>query len=241
MIRFKIDQSSVNQVMTEINNKFFGVQELTKPRTLEGIAKASFTITGKRFVAALDKRAQINPKKYHHIYEWNQIGSSTGRLFFIRRAQVFNGTLVISTELKRSRKPVPIPKELQSPGRTGKSVMAKHIFRNKAEVMENGQSITFQTKRTIAFLGSQGIRFIPEGQVIRILNPGGRMVKNAFREFALEWYRKNFNAVLDTSGIFQKIQQEVTSCLNRTGEGPVQARQTIANITERYSEGLVII
>ena len=52
MIRFKIDQSSVNQVMTEINNKFFGIKELTKPRTLEGLAKASFTITGKRFVAA---------------------------------------------------------------------------------------------------------------------------------------------------------------------------------------------
>ena len=119
--------------------------------------------------------------------------------------------------------------------------MAKHIFRNKAEVMENGQSITFQTKRTIAFLGSQGITFVPEGKIIRILNPGGRLVRNAFREFALEWYRKNFNAVLDASGIFQKIQQELSSCLNRTGEGPVQARQTIANITERYSEGLVII
>jgi hypothetical protein len=241
MIQFKIDKTSITNLTNEINNKVLGMKELTKPRTLESIAKASFTITGKRFVNAMDRKAQINPKKYHHIYEWGQIGSPAARLFVVRRMKIQGGTLILSLDFKRSKRPVPIPKELQIPGKTGKSVKTKHVFYNKAEVMENGQPVHIYAAKVLAFLGNNGIQFVPAGTVVNILNPGGRMVKNAFKEFALDWYKKNYAPVMQSSGIFKQIEREVALCLNKKGDGAPQARQTIINIGNRYAEGLEII
>lgn len=241
MIQFKINKSSIENLTKELNNKLLGIEELNKPRTLESLAKASFTITGKRFVTAMDRRAQTNPKKYHHIYEWGQVGSPVARLFVLRRMKVQGGNLVISLEFKRSKRPVPIPKELQIPGKTGKRVKSKHVFYNKAQVMEEGQPVHIHASRILAFLGNNGIQFVPEGKVINILNPGGKMVKNAFKEFALEWYRKNYVPVVESSGIFNKIEREIALCLNKKGDGAPQARQTIINIANRYAEGLEVI
>jgi hypothetical protein len=241
MIQFKIDNTSLSNFTNELNNKFFGIQELTKPRTLEAIAKASFTITGKRFVTAMDRKAQTNPKKYHHIYEWGQIGSPSARLFVVRRMKIQGGHLTLSLNFKRSKRPVPIPKELQVPGKTGKRVSTKHIFFNKAQVMEDGQPVHIHAARVLAFLGNNGVQFVPAGTVINILNPGGKMVKNSFKQFSLEWYRKNYAPVMDSSGIFNQIEREVALVLNKNNNGAPQARQTIINITNRYAEGLEAI
>ena len=239
--QLKIDKTSITNLTNEINNKMLGMKELIKPRTIESIAKASFTITGKRFVSALDNRAQINPKKYHHIYEWGQVGSSTARLFVVRRMKVQGGNLILSLDFKRSKRPVPIPKILQTAGKTGKRVKSKHVFYNKANVMENGQPIHIQASKVLAFLGRDGIQFVPQGTVINILNPGGKMVKNAFKEFSLDWYRKNYAPVMQSSGIFNQIERGVALCLNKKGDGAIEARQTIINIANRYSEGREVI
>jgi len=241
MIQLKIDKTSITNLTNEINNKILGMEELIKPRTLESIAKASFTITGRRFVAAMDRRAQTNPKKYHHIYEWGQVGSPTARLFVVRRMKIQGGNLILSLDFKRSKRPVPIPKTLQIAGKTGKRVKSKYVFYNKAEIMENGQPVHIHAARVLAFLGRNGIQFVPEGTVVNILNPGGKMVKNAFKEFSLDWYRKNYASVMQSSGIFNQIEREVALCLNKKGDGAPQARQTIINIANRYAEGLEVI
>ena len=242
MIQFKIDQASINNMFTEFNKKYYAIEELTKPRTLEEIAKASFTISGKKFVAAVDRKAKIFPKKYHHVYEWNQVGSPNARLFTLKRAKISGGGhLVISAEFKTSNRPVPIPRALTTPGKTGKYVNKKHIFANKAQVMENGLPIRFQTSRTIAFLAGQGITFVPEGKVINILNPGGKLVRGAFKQLALQWYRDNYSHAVDSSGIFKNIENKLSFILNNKNAGPVQARQAIKEIAERYSEGISVI
>jgi hypothetical protein len=135
MIKLQIDQKSLNNLNKQLELKVEAIGELTKGPILNDIAKAAFVLISKRFLIATDTHSRLNPKKMHHIYEWNKVGDPLGRLFILERSGILNGKLMISTKFMPSRMPVPIPTELQTPGSTGRSVTTRHIFRNKAEVM----------------------------------------------------------------------------------------------------------
>lgn len=216
--------------ISEIQQRIDAAKELVAPTVLQEIAKASFTILGERFVTAVDREAVRNPKKLHHVYEWGKLGSPSGRLFVIRRSGILGGTLVMSTSFTASRAPVPIPPELQNPGATGKSVTARSIFKNKAEVMEAGNPVSFEAKRIITFLGTEGQVFVKPGTRITIMNPGGMQTKNAFRDFMVSWYTEHSAIIMDASGYYEKVASEAAAVIT-AGGGISAVRQAVARIT----------
>jgi hypothetical protein len=238
MIQLQIDTKTM---IAEIDHKIAGIKELTSPSVLQEIAKATFTITGNRFVKDLDNYARRNPKKMHHVYEWGNIGNPNSRLFVLERSSILNGNLSVNTNFLPSKLPVPISPALLTPGKTGKVVSKRNIFKNKAEVMEKGSKVSFVAKRILAFADSEGIAFIAKGKTININHPGGLQTKNSFATYMLDWYTKNGNIVMDASGFYEKIQIETENVLNTTGSGAIQVRKAVARAAEAAGQGKVEI
>lgn len=228
-------------MIAELDNKIAGIKELTSPSVLTEIAKATFTITGNRFVTDLDNYARRNPKKMHHVYEWGGIGKPQSRLFVLERAAVLYGDLNVNTRFLPSKLPVPISPALLTPGPTGKVVSKRSIFADKATVMEKGTKVSFSAKKVLAFADGQGIAFIAKGTTININNPGGIQTKNAFATYMLDWYTKNGNVVMDGSGFYEKIQAETEAVLNANGTGATQVKQAVMRAAEAVSAGKVEI
>lgn len=211
MISLEIDASSV---AAQLNNFLNNIKQITKPAVVDEISKAVFTITAEKFVLAVDKYARANPKKMHHVYEWGQLGQVEGRLFVLVRSSILEGTVVIDSEFLPSKLPVPVNPELLIPGATGKIVTRRSIFKYKADVMEKGDPVSFTAERVLSFVGSDGLVFIKPGTTINILNPGGVGTKHAFADFFISWYTDFAGQVIDASGLYERLSEDITIALN---------------------------
>lgn len=231
---------NVNELWSLIDRKITGIEELVSSSSKNEIAKAVFTITSKRFLKDLSIQAGRNPLAYHHIYEWNSVGNNNQKLFKIKRGTLNNGNLNISLSFTKSKSIVPIPPELKVPGKSGKIVKKKHIFANKAEVMESGRPVTFTTKQYIAFLSNQGnIKFIGPNRLVEIMNPGGKKTSGSFDKFVTKWYGTKVDSTIRSSGLFQNIGKTVATTLNEKSAGKVAVREAIKKVSNLYSEGAV--
>lgn len=241
MISIRINETDIKKIENQINKKISGMKEVVLPRSLTEISKAVFTITGKQFIRSINRDAKGN-KNLSHIYEWKKSGINTQRLFLLNRSSVQNGHLVISTKFLKSKEPVPIKKELLRPGQNGKTVKAKNVFRDKAKIMEAGNPVTINPRKYLVFPGKGGrLVFIKKPNSVIVRNPGGKGTTNAYAKYLNAWYRKNGVAVIEKSMLFKKIEKRVGVELNRTNGGPVQARKAIAEISQKYSEGLATL
>ena len=233
--------SNVNELWGEIDNKVLGIQEIISTPSKNEIAKAVFTITTKKFLSDFSVEAARNPKKYHHMYEWDSVGDNKNKLFKVKRGSLGGGNLVIKLTFEKSKVQVPIPAELKAPGRTGKTVTKRSIFRDKAEVMESGRPVSFTTRQYIAFLSRNDhkIHFLPPRTLVAISNPGGRLTTGSFDKYVVKWYSKNVDSTLRTSGLFENIGKSVTKALNQKGAGVTKARQAVKVVTDKYAQGKV--
>lgn len=236
-VKLEIDTKAVIEALSNIS---VGMNELTQPSVLDQISKAIFDITGKRFMIDVDNYARSNPKKMHHIYEWGKVGQASGRLFMLERSAIFNGTLTVEAKFLPSKLPVPISPEMLTPGKTGKVVSRRSIFANKAIIMENGTPVSFQAKRVLSFMSGNGIAFVAPGTKINILHPGGIGTKNAFAEYLLEWYVKNAAVVLDSSGLYERIANDVAKVLGSSDANATQVERAISLIANQYGAGSII-
>ena len=241
MIKLQIKKSDLDNINKQLISKIQGVEQLTKNDTLNEIASAAFIILGKRFMSATDSYSAVNRKSMHHIYEWNQTGSPNARLFVLERSAVLNGSMSVSSKFLLSKTPVPIASELRSSSKNGKYIRTSHIFKQKAEVMESGKLVSFQAKKTLAFLGKEGIHFVRAGKVINIVNPGGVAVKGSFQHFMSNWYSKNAQSIMDSSGLYEKIVQEVALCLNANNSGPVDVKKTVSQVVNSITKGEMVV
>ena len=236
-IRLEVD---TRDVVENLNGIISSLDELLKPNILNEISKAAFSITGKRFMIDIDNHARLNPKAMHHIYEWGGIGDPNSRLFVLERMLMLNGTLVINTEFLPSKKPVPINKKLLMRGSTGKIVSKKSIFSNKVKVMENGNPISFNTKRILTIVGNNGIAFISPGTQINILHPGGLKTKNSFANYLLEWYTKKAHIVLDSSGLYENLTNSVAGVLNQDRPNPAKIELAVTKVVNKIGLEVII-
>ena len=220
---------NTKQIVSELNGFVANIKQLTNPSVINELSKGIFSITGKRFVIAVDSYARSNPKKMHHVYEWGQIGQPEGRLFVIERSSIIDGSLIIGSKFLKSSLPVPINPLLLTPGNTGKTVTSRSIFSNKASVMEDGKSVSFVAKKILSFVGSEGLVFVSPNTQINILNPGGRGVKGAFAEFMLAWYTENGNTIMDNSGFYEKISNDVSIALNQKDANINTVKKAVKN------------
>jgi hypothetical protein len=241
MIKLQIKKSDIDNINKQLNIKVQGIQELTKNDILNEIAKAAFVILGKRFMSATDSYSAVNRKKMHHVYEWNQVGSPSARLFVIERSAILNGSVSISSKFLLSKTPVPIAPELRSSSKNGKYIKTSHIFKQKADVMESGKLVSFEAKKTLAFLGKEGIHFVKAGKVINIVNPGGVAVKGSFQHFMASWYSKNAQSIMDSSGLYEKIVREAAIVLNKNNTGAIDVKRAVAQIVDSITMGEAVI
>ena len=241
MIKLQIDQKSIDNLNKQLILKVEAIGELTKGSMLNDVAKAAFVILGKRFLLATDTHASLNPKKMHHIYEWNRVGDRAARLFILERSAVLNGNLVVSTKFLPSKTPVPIPRELQIPGANNRSVTTRHIFRNKADVMENGKPVRIESRKMLAFMGRNGIHFVQPGTVINILNPGGVETKHSFEKFMLEWYSSHAQVIMDASGLYETIVKEAAIILNKNNTGMIEIRAMVKHVVNSVTKGMDMV
>ena len=112
----------------------------------------------------IDSNAKMDPDALHHMYEWGQVGQESARLFEInskasKRVIHFTGKFL--------------------PSKTSSNQYSEP-FTNKAEIMENGISITVSPKK------SDYLVFEVDGELVFTVNdvfiehPGGDFVAGSF-------------------------------------------------------------
>jgi hypothetical protein len=240
MITLKANNTDILNIQTELDLKVGGIKELSSPIILEELANAVFTLSAKSFIKAMNIESKSNPSAYHHIYEWQRLGTTSGKLFFLRKTNSKNGKLIINPGFIKSKTKVPVSPELLSPGKTGKSVASKHIFKDKAFIMESGKPIIYRTRKNTPIPDKGELKFVAAGTVLKNYNPGGKQVKGSFEKFYNYWYSSKINSVIDSSGIIQKIDQETAKILNNKGSGSREVKSAIINLLKQYSKGVEI-
>jgi hypothetical protein len=241
MIKLSIDKSSIEALNREINLKIKAIGYMTQPEFLEEVSRAAFVILGERFMQATDRFSVTNPKRMHHLYEWNRVGNPSARLFVLNRVSMLDGAIVIKADFLQSKTPSPIDPELSSPGPTGKIVTKRNVFRDKARVMEEGKRVSYEAKSMLAFMGTNGLSFIRPGTVVNINNPGGRFVKGGLAYFMSGWYAKNSQAIMDSSGLYEKIAYETSIVLSKKNSGITDVRTATIKVVDSIVAGREIV
>jgi hypothetical protein len=241
MIKLSIDKASLTNFNDELTMKIESIGMMKKQQYLEQVSKAAFTIVGEKFMLATDRYSVQNPKKMHHVYEWGQIGNPRARLFILQRSAILGGTVITNPRFLFSKVPVPIDPELLIPGATGRYVNRRSIFKNKAQVMENNLPISYHAQRALAFMGKAGINFVRPGTLIQIRNPGGVATKNAFSQWMLDWYNRNAEMVMASSGLYEKIVNETSLVISQNKSTPSDVLKVVTNISNSVSGGKVEI
>lgn len=139
----------------------------------------------------LDSRARQNPSAYHHVYEFGETGNPGARLFKANVGNSPDGSSIITYSFTQAKQPNP----------------DGYPFSNKAEIMENGQTIIVTPKRSkyLKFEINDGQFVTIEKAVIR--NPGGPEVKGSFESTFRTFIVSQGSQILQRLGYFQKIEQ----------------------------------
>lgn len=235
MIAVRVSEGSRNRLFLELQHKIEGIKEANSALTKKEIADAVFSMSALDFVKSTNMKAKSMRKSLHHVYDWNQVGKESGRLFKIIKANQMPGSMSIYYKFNNSKKVVPIPKELRSPGKNGKSVKKSTIFKKKAEVMESGKPVSFITSKTIVFLSGKSIKFVPRGKLIRINSPGGEATSGGFFKYFMAWWSVKPEQVLEKSGMIFKIEKNLARALTVKSAGKTAARNSINKTTSAYT------
>jgi hypothetical protein len=107
---------------------------------VNAVIKTVHTLVISEFVLHMSKAALAAPKRFHHVYEWNQIGNPNARLW--QHSLRGGGANRISTfNFSASKLATPVAPALRAVG-----VQKNHIFYMKAAVMEFGLPVRISPK-----------------------------------------------------------------------------------------------
>lgn len=163
------------------------------------IGSAFATIAKKSLSSFIDQEARLSPASMHHVYEWNQLGKPTGRLWKIESTYK-PGVIAIRSDFRQSRTFVPL-----TPG-----TRRRHKFTFKADVMEKGKPVTIKAKNADAlfFYSKSGDPvFIPKSRSVVIKSPGGKFVKGAYAKTLRRFQSSaRFLADIEQSGILKRLE-----------------------------------
>lgn len=139
----------------------------------------------------IDSNARVNPNMLHHIYEWNQTGSPSARLYDISYT-TSNLGLSFRSSFSQSA-------SIKDGSRTP--------FYDKARIMEEGIPVVIRPRvaQTLAFEENGEMVFTKNE--VRVDNPGGTEVQGSFEKVFDMFFNRYFSqAFLRASGVSQYLE-----------------------------------
>lgn len=233
MIRFNVNEErlnfQINELMSQLNN-------IPNKQNKANISRAIGSITAKEFVNSLNKTARSNPSQFHHLYEWKEVGKDSARLVTAKRS-ISGDNIHIDLSFKKSKKAVPVARALLTPGKTGKSVVRKSVFKNKAEFIENGRSANWTASRNVVFMSNGSMIFKRKGTVFNVSAPGGRAAKGGLQRYAKRWQNGMAASAVDKSRLFPKLEKDIAKTLSMSTSSSGEIRACIKKICDMYDAG----
>ena len=124
-------------------------------------------LVARYFEHLVDAKARSNPSALHHVYEFDQSGKKSARLFDSKLVPTSKGVL-ITFNFKKAK----------FPNREG------YMFYNKAQVMEDGKTVIIRPKRSSHLKYKlQNGKFVITKKPSIVENPGGKVAGNFKSEF----------------------------------------------------------
>lgn len=224
MISIKMDTKIFEREMNNLLSYSTGFLEGTQ----EG-KKALLEKVGKEVVEDLktfiDSNARSNPDALHHVYEWYRTGSPNARLFDINYTVRGQGLSVNSTFSQSSS----LSKGSNVP------------FYNKAEVMENGGSVTIKPRSAQALAFDVGGKEVFTKSPVTVSNPGGSQVQGsyqkAFDSFFSDFFTQSY---LQSSGILDHLK-DVKTFKNNLNTGKSGGRSAGRSVGKKWIAGKDIV
>lgn len=123
---------------------------IASPRGQQNIQRTIENSVKRKFLPYINSMARANKKSLHHVYEWNKVGVTNARLFDLVIPPTSRGKANFSMrlEFRPSRSLVPLTEAQATPGPSGAVVERKHVFYNKAMIMEYGEKVVVRPKNT---------------------------------------------------------------------------------------------
>lgn len=141
----------------------------------------------------VDMNARVDPQMLQHMYEWNQVGSPSGRLYDLNYT-VSNLGLSIKSSFRQS---------------TSIKEGSNIPFYDKARIMENGIPVTIRPKTASVLAFDDNGETIFTKNPITIQNPGGKMAQGGFEKTFDDFMRYFSQAFLMSSGIGKYLKNPV--------------------------------
>lgn len=142
----------------------------------------------------LDSKAQIDYGSLHHIYEPGMAGNKSGRLFSFRGRAISENTIELIGSFKHSTK---TPRN------------SDHVFRERAEVMESGISLTINplVEDGVLVFEDEGQLVFTRGPVF-VEHPGGPDTTGGFYN-AVEAFFTSYLTVGMLRDIYRKLARPI--------------------------------
>jgi hypothetical protein len=157
---------------------------------MSDLMDASMKIMKQDFQQYVDMLAMNMPSRFHHVYEWGQIGNPAAALWETL-ATGRGRDRAVTFEFRPSVTVVPIPDV--PPSKSGKQLQEIHVFTWKAPVMEYGEAVHIAARNSnvLAFpnpdLESDRPLIFTRSPVV-VRNPGGTAVQGAFTTTFSDWW-----------------------------------------------------
>lgn len=168
-----IKDSTVAQVSAALYYQANVLANLTTSKSFQKqFRETIFSQIQKDFGEYLDAKARIEPKSYHHVYEWKRSGDAGARLFNLAIREQEGLSFKVGYDFKISKSAVPT--------NTGNN---RHVFRNKASVMEEGGPLIISPKKAerLVFEIRGSVVFMPKGKSVTISRAGGGKTTSRFK------------------------------------------------------------
>ena len=163
---------------------------INTPQYMGPVLKYVHSRMSEAFTAYMAALAPVEYTKFHHVYEWGEIGQPRAQLW--RDVLVGRGASRIATfEWLESKTIVPVV----HPDAVGRAEEV-HVFSWKAPVMEYNTDITIRPKRGqyLAFFTGPPGAYTPEelkiikGGSVTVQFPGGEATHGAFTREYVDWW-----------------------------------------------------
>ncbi|QNN99137.1 hypothetical protein SEA_FAUST_34 [Streptomyces phage Faust] len=163
--------------------------DIKTSRHISPVLKYTHVVMSQAFTEYMSAVAVAAPSRFHHVYEWGQVGDPTAKLWDDKLlGQGANRTATF--QWRASKQVVPVRADFREAG-----VKQIHVFVWKAPVMEYTKTLRIEPKRgkyLATFTGPTNPegkyqkRFVQGG--ITVKNPGGALTKGAFTKAYVDWW-----------------------------------------------------